>query len=503
MEYIIIDDNQDFAKALCVHLSKNEENTICNKAEIVFFEENSEVNELADRVNLNDDSLIFINVNLKLNKFNRQDRKGIELLIWLRIKDVMNHVVLYSFESLETILKKPENLIITSRGTSFVRLPSDFIEFKNAETLITNKKNIQWALKEAYTKELDHAQTNNFYIENVWKPLIEPIEKVTKVHSLLNAIAKYLVGHSEKINNDLIEKIFALKEEIQSYGIEELEVTVALCDDHSIKEIFKIGEKIINKNYIIQKNLDHFGLKETFSIELCESLDGLYELKTDCDIILLDYKLGKEETGTQYFIDRKKNIVKEKHQFLGKNWVLPISYMSDEMVEDFRKNYVAFTENDLVLSLGADPISQPYRFLYELLFILNEQLKRAIGWTIKENFENGFLYKAGKLIEDIKKETDENKKAKNKTNWVLGFSEVSTLFHRIHTINQNIERGGLYQSLNKKLVEPTVKRKIEILSLYRDLLYQLSFMKHEDNELLFLLMMDLESCLEEYKLTNS
>ncbi len=486
MEYIIIDNNQDFAKALYKQLSKN---GVKSKEGIVPLAGISEVSELADNVNPeNDKIVIFVNLNLILNNCNRQNQKGIELLAWLRIKGVMNHVVLYSFESLETILKKEEkNLMLISRGTSFVRLPSDFANLENMNlSQKANKKNVWWILNEIYIAGLKHFGQNKFYIENIWKSIVE--NESASIKSLETEVGKFLIGHNENIT---IENIEDLKNKILSYDVQKLNIDIILCDDHAEN---KINETDFNKKEIIVKNLDLLDLK-CFNILTCKNLESLYKSK-DCDIILLDYKLGddengKKETGTQYFIDRQETgiNIKEKHQFLGKNWVLPISYLSNEMIEDFRENNVAFTENNLVLSLGADPISQPYRFLYELLYILNEQLKRAIGWTIEDNFME-YLKKANDLIEFIKGCKEINREGTKNL-----FSEVSTLFHRIHTIKNN-KREGLYQSLNNKIKDE--EKKIEILSLYRDLLYQLSFMKHEDNELLFFLLTDLEDCLKNY-----
>jgi hypothetical protein len=515
MEYIIIDDNQDFAEAFCEQLCKNKESSHCNSSklsevnnentEAIDYKKHSE-EQIADAIietygsskcilnknRLPDEIVIFINLNLVLNNCERQKQKGIELLTWLRIKGVMNHVVLYSFESLETILKKEErNLILTSRGTSFVRLPSDFKEFSDSKTLhLADKKNIQWILKEAYIAGLKHNGQNKFHLDNIWIPIIENTNEIKK--SLETEVGKFLIDQNETITIEVIKK---LKNDILSYNIQGLKINIVLCDDHAEQ---KIEKTVYNKKEIIIKN---FGLKyldvNFFDISTCTNLKGLYN-QPDCDIILLDYKLGsdekgKEKTGTQYFIARLEESKKEKHQFLGKNWVLPISYLSSEMIEDFREKNVAFTENDLVLSLGADPISQPYRFLYELLYILNEQLKRAIGWTIEDNFME-YLKKANDLIEFIKGCKEINREGTKNL-----FSEVSTLFHRIHTIKNN-KREGLYQSLNNKIKDE--EKKIEILSLYRDLLYQLSFMKHEDNELLFFLLTDLEDCLKNYSQKN-
>jgi len=104
-----------------------------------------------------EDLLIFINIDLKLENFRRQHQSGVDILKYLRLVESFSlpgstirisnhardtHCVLYSLRSRQQLLKqKPESLIISSEGTSFVRLPSDFsqLDFKQA---IQSKANI-------------------------------------------------------------------------------------------------------------------------------------------------------------------------------------------------------------------------------------------------------------------------------------------------------------------------------------------------------------------------
>ena len=133
MKYLIIDDNETFAKQLFKQLTGNESNS-----ENDTLKPSSEnLNELAESIksiiNGNNDVVLCINVNLEAGKDSRQLQKGIELLIWLRIKDVLNHVVLYSFETLHAILNRnPKHHVATSKGTSFVQLPELFKRIDSA-----------------------------------------------------------------------------------------------------------------------------------------------------------------------------------------------------------------------------------------------------------------------------------------------------------------------------------------------------------------------------------
>lgn len=58
--------------------------------------------------------------------------QGIELLKWLRVSNINNHVVLTSFFSFAEFLKKnPKNAIVGSKGTTFVQLPNERLINKN------------------------------------------------------------------------------------------------------------------------------------------------------------------------------------------------------------------------------------------------------------------------------------------------------------------------------------------------------------------------------------
>lgn len=132
MNYLIIDDN-DFAKVLCNEMNGNQD---CPESNFIIAKEQT-TSELAEtikaKINDNNDTVIFLNVNLKTKDGHRQAQKGIELLIWLRVKGILNHVVLYSFETLHALLNRnSKHLIATSKGTSFVQLPSNFEKIKNA-----------------------------------------------------------------------------------------------------------------------------------------------------------------------------------------------------------------------------------------------------------------------------------------------------------------------------------------------------------------------------------
>ena len=119
MKYIIVEDNHPFAQALCILLSPTKEN--CNKevVQIILPESFDNLEALTNAIidgYIDKDDVFFVNVNLIINGCSRQEQKGVELLVWLRIKGIINHVVLYSFETLYSLLNRmPKHLVITSK----------------------------------------------------------------------------------------------------------------------------------------------------------------------------------------------------------------------------------------------------------------------------------------------------------------------------------------------------------------------------------------------------
>lgn len=63
--------------------------------------------------------------------------QGIELLKWLRVRDINNHVVLTSFLPIIYWLKKnPKNAIVGSKGTTFVQLPDENLKNDTDKNII-------------------------------------------------------------------------------------------------------------------------------------------------------------------------------------------------------------------------------------------------------------------------------------------------------------------------------------------------------------------------------
>jgi CheY-like chemotaxis protein len=169
MNVLFIDDDILFAKAIYKKLNNNQlDSEINNEPLVIIPEINEELSDLSKRVIADRDDIIFININLKIGNNTRQLQKGIELLIWLRVNEIMNHVVLYSFESLHSLLnRKPQHLIATSVGTSFVQLPDDFSKIKPDK--LANKEILKVHLKPAFViDKIRHLEANWWGIKRLW-----------------------------------------------------------------------------------------------------------------------------------------------------------------------------------------------------------------------------------------------------------------------------------------------------------------------------------------------
>ena len=223
MNVLFIDDNELFANAISKKLNDNQTDSENNSESIVTPTINEDLGDLSQRVieilkAVDSDIVLLININLKIGNNTRQLQKGIELLIWLRVKEIMNHVVLYSFEPLHSLLnRKPQHLIATSVGTSFVQLPNDFNDIK---TLLINKKNhaekenLKLTLKPAFSLEaIRHEEANWWGIKALWDahnfrtsshvPYPEIVLK--SLRSLNNFIANFIYKSDDLTISDKIE----------------------------------------------------------------------------------------------------------------------------------------------------------------------------------------------------------------------------------------------------------------------------------------------------------
>jgi CheY-like chemotaxis protein len=237
MKLFVIDENTNFANIICEHF--RDYNGLGGECFIV--RDIADNAELAERVIklLENDSVIFIHINLKINEL-RQSHQGIELLTWLRIKGAMNHCVLYSFQSAEAIARSSEkNRLLFSKGTTFVQLPDDFSSI-NLKALASNaaeasklKENIKPLFNAG---EFRHRNANWWGVKQLWdihriykkgafdKPYPQNIRDNltnlnnavgTFLHSLevvlLTKYIDFIAGEIEKTKGELIIEIKKIK----------------------------------------------------------------------------------------------------------------------------------------------------------------------------------------------------------------------------------------------------------------------------------------------------
>lgn len=215
MKYIIIDDNIKYAERLLAEL-KEEGDVISSEGFVL----NELANEIQVRVKNESDTVLVININLKAKNSNRQEQKGVELLIWLRIKDILNHVVLYSFETLHSLLSRiPKHLIATSQGTTFVHLPEAFKDLQNnlskkqkdITKYLADPDNVQETLKPAFSiEQFRHREANWWGVKQLYD-VHRIIENVTPINcqniiaekslNLNNSVAQYIFRHRITIEN--------------------------------------------------------------------------------------------------------------------------------------------------------------------------------------------------------------------------------------------------------------------------------------------------------------
>ena len=274
MRYALIDDNDSFAKMLCEQILKRADETgniqPCKDEELQFQEDvtlltTSQIAETVIKKKLPEDVIIFIAISLKPKGGNRQDQKGIEMLIWLRIKGLLNHVVLYSFETLHTLLnREPKHLIATSKGTTFVQLPCDFKKLheildkkKRDEMLLADKENLKTVLKPAINIEsIRHQEANWWGVKALWdvhnivlegNQFIPYTDFITeKLNSIDNAITDYVYGDNilsakkylTGLNDSILDEIEKLNKLLNDFNLHIGEKSI---------EIEIIGGKLFEK----------------------------------------------------------------------------------------------------------------------------------------------------------------------------------------------------------------------------------------------------------------
>lgn len=308
MNKIIIDDNKLFVIAISSadDICYTNESFPATDNQPIRIDDKLTIKELAEEVinkGIVDNAVLFININLNINSKKRHELCGIELLIWLRIKGVLNHCVLYSFETLHTILNRhPQYLIATTKGTSFLQLPVNLAKAGIAETHLTKlaePNNIKQVLKSAFSiEEFRHQEANWWGVKALWdvhRVMINdmkanyPSQIVQKFDILNNSIAQYIYEFSVRKIQAVIVAEEAEKK--QSYNL-----TVDKINKLSLKLQPLIERGNANTDEIIKTNKEIEQLANSYLTFNDANISAqIRKLKEDIDFYRVVASLEDEE----------------------------------------------------------------------------------------------------------------------------------------------------------------------------------------------------------------
>ena len=208
MNVLFIDDNELFVSNLFKQLKINNE-----ALEKVNISLSSDLNDISNNVKdlIKDEDVIFININLKISNFKRQDFKGIELIKWFRLKEIYNHCVAYSFLSPSSIIKNnPLHSILYSRGITFIEAPFILSEVNfNNEEVAVKENLIPFFRAEVDLVKIRHELANIWGLERLKWSINSEIPTDISIEQ------KYWIEiirvQSETLKNDNIDLTFKLQ----------------------------------------------------------------------------------------------------------------------------------------------------------------------------------------------------------------------------------------------------------------------------------------------------
>lgn len=339
MKYFVVDDNREFATFLCGNiLKKAEERGMpipCIKEELVFQEviTNLTTLQIAEAITskiLTDDIVLFISVNLKVEKSNRQDQRGIELLKWLRLKKCNNHCVMYSFQSLTGMIKaNPLNAILLSKGVGFVQLPNlleglntiekaerenllpffraevDLVKIRHDEANVYGLEKLKEAYNKVFNIEADSimSYSNDLLLETLKYAYQASSSREWNIQSLRSKYNLIISKKREKkdryVSDDSLVKSFCdlMKENIRR--LREKKPTVVFIDDKA-KHWSPFLRKILYNNENVNDNFYEIipqtgQTADNIISEYRSILDKLELGNKLIDIVICDLKLFQNE----------------------------------------------------------------------------------------------------------------------------------------------------------------------------------------------------------------
>ena len=216
---------------------------------------------------------------------------------------------------------------------------------------------------------------------------------------------------------------------------------VLLVDDYSEKKLAgldekycnkKEGEEDITKKYILKSLIKKFFknnlLKEgninlEIDIDTVSEKDTLVDARKQIkenfyDIILVDYLLGKTDSGNRDYGDVFIKFLNEKKSnksfLLGKYWIIPVSSFTNAFRAEIIKKGINRINDKMYILEGADFINNPALFLYNFLFGLYLQLKLSL--VSKKDIINFILENLQGEDNANKQNNNDNDRKENKKN---------------------------------------------------------------------------------------
>jgi CheY-like chemotaxis protein len=162
----------------------------------------------ADLVELGD--IVFINLDLKLENGFRQCLNGVAVLTWLRVKDVPNHCVLYSFRPGDQIASlRQQNLIIFAEGASLFQFPYDLQKLKihDLSRRTARKENLKSYLLASFRiGEFRHRDANWWGVKALWD-----VHRIAGLHSFTEDYPDKVGAELKNLNSAVADYLYRFR----------------------------------------------------------------------------------------------------------------------------------------------------------------------------------------------------------------------------------------------------------------------------------------------------
>lgn len=204
-----------------------------------------------------DDGIIFINLDLKLEKEYRQYLKGIEILTWLRVNRVVNHCVLYSFRPIDYIgSRKQQNLIIFAEGASFLQLPFNRraldLESLAKKTVLT--ENLKSYLRASFRiGEFRHRDANWWAI----KQLLD-MHTIATMGTFMGGYPGAVQSELAQLNNSVAAFLFKVADEELNAALKSLESPRPGNSKLVLRSLDHIKADLLTKSAVLREKLATF-----------------------------------------------------------------------------------------------------------------------------------------------------------------------------------------------------------------------------------------------------